>query len=81
MTSNDFIEAFKVMLVREYCWNVTNAAAYNNDSLSQYHEKGFSVQEAYWEIFDVPNNERELHGEEEADDYITTENGGIKTIS
>lgn len=53
-----YLEQFKVMLVRRYNWTVTDAAAYNDNRLVEAHKKGFSVREAYWEIFDVSQDEQ-----------------------
>jgi len=50
---SEYVEQFKVMLVRRYNWTVTKAAKYKNTALNTFHKKGLSVEEAYFAIFNI----------------------------
>lgn len=52
-TIEEFIEAFKVMLVKRYNWSVTNAAVFDGEKLKEAHEKSLSKEEAYYSVFNM----------------------------
>jgi len=52
-TYNDFLEEFKVMLVKRYFWTVTDASKFESKELKQCFYEGLDRHHAYFKIFNV----------------------------
>ena len=50
----EFVESFKMKLVKRYNWSVADAYNYQNEEgLKEAYEKGLSPEEAYFSLFNV----------------------------
>lgn len=52
-TFNEYLEGFKVMLVRRYQWSVTEANQFNSEELKKCFDEGLNKYHAYFKIFNV----------------------------
>ena len=50
---NQYLEEFKVMLVRRYQWSVTKASQFNSEELKVCFKNGLDKHQAYYRIFNV----------------------------
>ncbi len=62
VTFEEYIEQFKVMLVRRYNWSVTKASGYNPLALDETYKAGLSVRDAYFKIFNVEQDLSQFDG-------------------
>jgi len=52
-TYEEFLEEFKIMLVKRYFWTVTDASKYENEELNKCYEEGLNRYQSYFRIFNV----------------------------
>jgi len=50
-TFNEYLEDFKIMLVRRYQWSVTKASQFNSEELEKCFVNGLDKYSAYFKIF------------------------------
>ncbi len=53
---SEFLEEFKVMLVKRYQWSVSKASQYNSEELKKYFEEGMDKHESYFKIFKIESD-------------------------
>lgn len=52
-TFDQYLEEFKVMLVRRYQWSVTKASLFKSEELKDCFKNGLDKYQAYFKIFNV----------------------------
>lgn len=49
----EFLEEFRVMLIRRYQWTVTEASQFNSEKLKQCLVEGLDKHQSYFRIFEI----------------------------
>lgn len=50
---NEYLENFKIILVKRYCWTVTDASKFNSSELKECFNEGLDEHHAYFKLFNI----------------------------
>lgn len=53
LSLDEYLERFKIMLVRRYNWTVTNANVFFSIEVEQAYNKNLPIEDAYYSIFQI----------------------------